>query len=301
VLGQRIAAEPATGQPSRYIEQTRIVTGDFADPRALTFAPGNDPTRRERYLFIKALVASLQFTLFDAELTRQQGRYANLVAKDVTDAIDGLLKTSDLALWNGSDTSMYIPTSIEYVGLLNQINRTASIASSASIVNGLNMEVAAMIANLQFSARPTAIYVNPILGALIAEEERLQQRVMPQTVLHTVIGGLLVNALSTQAGLLPLIADEFLQNGPTGGSALETGKTDYKAVILTESLLERHYVTTPEPRCFQLGLEGNLATRYEIVLFDGIVAKGQANASQHQGMVESNQITYAHSTVTVVR
>jgi hypothetical protein len=160
------------------------------------------------------------------------------------------------------------------------------------------MEVAALTAQIQFSVRPTAIFINPILGALIAEEERLQQRHMDTMAVN---GGLIVNALATQAGMIPLIPDSFLQNGPTGGSVLEAGKTDYKAVILTESLVERHYVTTSEPRCFQLGLEGNLATRYEIVLFDGIVAKGQANASQHQGMVESSIVTYAHSVVTVVR
>lgn len=302
VLGQRIKAEPATGQPSRYFEQTRIVVGQFQDPRSLSFQPTNDPTRRERYVFIKALVSSIGFNLFDVELTRQQGQFGYLVAKDVDDAVDGLLKTSDLALWNGTDTSMYIPTSIEYVGLLNQINRTASIASSARIIDGLKAEIAAMCASIQFDVHPTAVYLNPILGDLIDQEERLNQRqVLTKMEVLTATGGLTVNAIATQAGLIPLLPDSFLQNGPSGGSPSETGKTDYKAVILSEGLLERHYVTSPIPRVFQLGLEGNLATRYEAVLFDGIVAKGSANASQHQGIVESGQVSYAHSVVTVVR
>jgi|ERR1041385_359282 hypothetical protein len=300
-LGQRIKTEPATGQPSRYFEQTRIVVGQFQDPRALNFNPSNDPTRRERYVTIKALYGAIQFNLFDVELTRQQGQFAMLVSKDVQDTVDGTLKTSDFALWNGNDTDLILQTSLEYVGILNQINRTASIASTARIIDGLKAEVASLMSSTQFDVRPTAIYVNPVLGDLIDQEERLNQRQIPQTMLNTVTGGLTVNALATQAGHLPIIPDPFLPNGITGGSTLESGKTDYKAVILSEALVERHYVTSPEPRVFQLGLEGGLGTRYAVVLFDAVVVKGKANASQHQGIVESGAISYAHSVVTVTR
>ena len=301
VLGKRMRNEPATGQPSRYFEQTRIVTGVFQDPRALAFAATGDPTRRERYLTIKAIYGSLAFNLFDVEVNRQQGQFANLVAKDIEDTIEGTLKTSDISLWNGTDTDVIAPTTLEYVGALTQINRTATIASSARIIDGLKAEIAAMVANENFAVRPTAVYVNPVLGDLIDQEERLNQRQMPQTVLHEVTGGLLVNALATQAGLIPIIADPFLRNGTTGASTTESGKTDYKAVILSEELCENHYVTTPDPRVFQLGLEGGLATRYAIVLFNAPVFKGKANASQNQSFVESSQSSYAHSIVTVVR
>lgn len=302
MLGQRIKHTPATGQPSRYFEQTRIVQGIFQDPRNLAFTPTQDPTRRERYVRIKAIYGSIGFNLFDVEVTRQQGQFAMLVAKDLEDTVQGCLRTSDLALWNGSDTSLIIDTgNIEYVGALNQINRTATIASTARIIDGLKAEIASMVANTSFVVRPTAVYVNPILGDLIDQEERLNQRQIPQTVLNTVTGGLLVNALSTQAGHLPIIPDSFLLNGATGGSTTESGKTDYRAVILTESLVESHYITTPEPRVFQLGLEGGLATRYAVVMFSAPVFKGTANASQNQGVVETSSTVYAHSVVTVVR
>jgi hypothetical protein len=234
-------------------------------------------------------------------MTRQQGQFAMLVAKDIEDTVQGTLKTSDLALWNGSDTDLILETTLEYVGLLTQINRTATVASSASIIDGIKAEVAALVAQTQFEVRPTAIYINPVLGNLIDAEERLNQRQIPQTVLNTVTGGLLVNAIATQAGLLPLIPEPFLLNGPTGGSATESGKTDYKAVILSEDLVEYHYLTTPEPRVFQLGLEGGLSTRYAVVMFGGVVAKGVANATQNQGVVETSKVSYAHSVITVVR
>ena len=301
VLGQRVKHEPATGQPSRYFEQTRIVVGQFQDPRGMGFQPTQDPTRRERYLNIKAIVGSMQLGLFDVEITRQQGQYANLVSKDITDMVDGTLRTSDLALWAGTDTNLIFPTTNQYVGLLTQINRTASIPSTVRIIDGLKAEIASIIANPFFTVQPTAVYVNPILGDLIDQEERLNQRQMPAVPLNLATGGLVVNGLATQAGHIPIIPDKYLLNGVTGGSLTEAGKTDYKAVILTESLVEMHYVTAQEPRVFQLGLEGNLGTRYMSVLFNAPVAKGNANAAQSQNVVESGLVTYAHSVVTVTR
>lgn len=298
MLGQRIRNVPATGQPSRYFEQTRIVLGQFQDPRAMQFAPGNDPTRRERYVSIKALYGSLNFTMFDVEVTRQQGQFGQLVAKDIEDTVMGVLRVSDVALWNGTDTSLVVPTTLEYVGLLTQINRTAAIASTASIVNGIKAEIASLVAQLNFRVQPTAVYVNPVLSDLIDQEERLNQRQIPMTQVNTVTGGLTVHGLATVVGTIPLIPDPFLQYGP---STTESGKTDYKAVILTEPLVEYHYITTAEPRVFQLGLEGSLASRYAVVMFGAPVAKGMANANQAQNIVESGQVCYAHSVVTVTR
>jgi len=301
VLGQRLRNVPATGQPSRYFEQTRIPEAQFQDPRNMSLAPGNDPTRRERAVTLKALYSTINFGIFDVEVTRQQGQFSMLVAKDITDTVQGQLRTSDKAIWQGTDTSLVVPATLQYVGLLNQINRTASIGSTASIIDGLKAEVASLIANEAFEVRPSAIYLNPVLADLVDQEERLNHRQMPTMVLNQVTGGLVVNAIATQAGLLPLISDWSLLNGPTGLSTIETGKTDYKAVILMEPMVEYHYLTTPDPRVFQLGLEGNLATRYCVCMFGAPVAKGNANATQAQNVTETGIVTYAHTVVTVVR
>lgn len=300
-LGQRIREERATGQPSRYFEQTRIVKGAFREPRTLQHTPGNDPTRRERFVTIKAIQGDISFGMFDVEVTRQQnmGSFPGLVAKDLEDTVQGCLYTSDDALWNGTDTSLVIPTSNEYVGLLTQINRTASIASTASIIDGLKAEVASLISQKLVTAKPTAIYVHPVLGDLIDQEERLNQRQIPTTTLNTATGGLTVNAIATQAGLLPLFPEPLLPGGVA--STTESGKTDYNAVILTEPMVERHYVTSPRPRVFALGLDGGLATRYTVVLFDAVVAKGKANLTQAQNVTETSDTSYCHSVVTVVR
>lgn len=301
VLGQRMKKVPATGQPSRYWEQTRIVLGTFRNVRVLSHTPGNDPTRRERALMLKAIQGDIQFGLFDVESTRQQGTFATLVAKDIIDTVDGVLRTSDLALWNGSDTDLVVPTTLEYVGGLTQINRTATIASTASIIDGLKAEVASLMAQTDFRVMPTAIYMNPILADLTDQEERSNHRQIPTTTLNNVSGGLIVNAIATQAGLLPIISDWTLPNGAASASTSESGKTDYRAVILSEELVEYHYLRSPDPRVFSLGLEGDLATRYTVVCFGAPVFKGKANSTQAQNTTESSLTTYAHSVVTVVR
>ena len=40
----------------------------------------------------------------------QQSQFAFLQAKDLADAVDGLMRTHDVALWNGNDTSLSAPT-----------------------------------------------------------------------------------------------------------------------------------------------------------------------------------------------
>jgi len=299
VLGQRMKMVPATGHPSRYFEQVQIVPGEFQDPRILQFNPGNQPTRRERAVMLKAIYGSINFGIFDVEVTRQQGQFAMLVAKDLTDTIQGVLRTSDKALWRGTDTDLVNPTTLEYVGALNQINRTATIASSASIIDGLKAEIASLVANENYDVQPSAIYVHPVLGDLIDQEERLNHRQLPQTTINSVTGGVVVNALATQGGHIPIIPEPYLPGGTA--STTESGKNDYKAAILMESMVECHYLTTPEPRVFTLGLEGNLATRYSVVYFNAPVFKGKSNVAQAQNVTESGAVSYSHSVVTVVR
>jgi hypothetical protein len=274
-LGQRIAQTPATGHPSRYFEQTAIVSGAFQDPRALAPTAGT-PTRIERSVPLKAVIDQTNFSQFDAEVTQQQGQFAYLEAKDTTDMIEGVLKTHDQGLWNGNDTSLTAPTTPQYVGLLTQITQTATIAQGASIIDGLTAEVAAMVASSSFDVMPTAIYVNPILYDLINKEARQAQRVLDDA---EVIIGVKVKGLATSAGVLPLIADPFLPT--TIGSP-----NQYPAVITTEKVLEYHWLTNQNPRVFQLGLIGDLATKKVAVKYGGVVAKGAS---------------YAHANVTILR
>ena len=55
------------------------------------------------------------------EVGAQQSQFAFLQAKDLADAVDGLMRTHDVALWNGNDTSLSAPTTTQYFGAIGQI------------------------------------------------------------------------------------------------------------------------------------------------------------------------------------
>jgi hypothetical protein len=285
VFGQRIKQVPATGHPSRYFEETAIpsptaATG-FVDPRNIV-APIVSPTRVERSVPLKALVSQINYNLFDIELGQQQSQFAYLQAKDLADTVDGVLRTHDVALWNGSDTSLSSPTTAQYFGAAGQIvagGNTVSIGASESIVDGFKSTIAQMVANSNYGVRPTAIYANPVLLDLIDREMKAEFNVVLNT--KEIAAGLSVKTLSTQAGDIPLIPEWTLSYTGTPGS----GSAVLPAYIVTEDLIEYHWLSDPNPRIFQLGVPGSLASQYVVVKFGGVVVKG-ANYAHYQVLVD---------------
>jgi len=285
VFGQRIKQVPATGHPSRYFEETAIpsptAAAGFVDPRNIV-APVVSPTRVERSVPLKALVAQINYNLFDMELGQQQSQFAYLQAKDLADTVDGVLRTHDVALWNGTDTSFSSPTSLQYFGAAGQIaggGNVATIGTGDSIVDGLKSTVAQMVANSAFGVRPSAIYANPVLLDLIDREMKSEYNVVLST--RAIEGGLTVKTLSTQAGELPLIPEWTLPYTGTPGS----GSAVLPAYIVTEDLIEYHWLGDASPRVFQLGRPGSLANQYVVVKFGGVVVKG-ANYAHFQVLVD---------------
>lgn len=286
VFGQRVKQVPATGHPSRFFEETDIpalsAASAFVDPRNIVPAVAS-PSRVERTVPLKALVSQINYNLFDMEVGTQQSQFAYLQAKDLADAVEGLMRTHDKALWNGTDTSLAAPTSNQYYGAAGQITdggNVAAVANNASIVDGLKSTIANMVANSTYDARPTAIYANPVLLDLIDREMKTAFNVVLDTT--EVAAGVRVKMLSTQAGDLPLIPEWTLGYTGTVGS----GTAQLPAYIVSEDLIEYHWLTDPNPRIFQLGLPGSLQHQYVVVKFGGVVVKGAA---------------YAHARVNVTR
>jgi len=278
VFGQRIKLMPATGHPSRFFEETAIASPSaaqaFVDPRNIQ-PTLQSPTRVERSVPLKALVSQINYNLFDMEVGTQQSQFAYLQAKDLTDAVDGVLRTHDVALWNGNDTSLSNPTTAQYFGAIGQIEaggNTVTIGASASIVDGLKSTVAQMVASSAYDVRPTAIYANPVLLDLIDREMKTEFNVILSTAQIT--GGLTVKTLSTQAGELPLIPEWALPYTGTPGS----GTAVLPAYIVSEDMIEYHWLTDPNPRVFKLGLPNSLATQSVVVKFGAPVVKGASYA-----------------------
>ena len=278
MFGQRIKQVPATGHPSRYFEETAIpsptASAGFVDPRNIV-APLVSPSRVERSVPLKALVAQINYNLFDIELGKQQSQFAYLQAKDLTDTVDGVLRTHDIALWQGSDTSLSAPTTAQYFGAAGQIaagGNSVTIGATQSIVDGIKSTVAQMLSSTSYGVRPTAIYANPVLLDLIDRELKTEFNVVLST--KTVGAGFEVKTLSTQAGELPLIPEWTLPYSGTPGS----GSAVLPAYIVTEDLIEYHWLSDPNPRVFQLGMPGSLASQYVVVKFGGLVVKGASYA-----------------------
>jgi len=285
VFGQRIKQVPATGHPSRFFEETGIASpsaaGGFVDPRNIV-APLVTPTRVERSVPLKALVAQINYNLFDIELGQQQSQFAYLQAKDLTDTVEGVLRTHDVALWNGTDTSLSAPTSMQYFGAGAQIaagGNSATIGANESIVDGLKSTIAQMVSNSSFAVRPTAIYANPVLLDLIDREMKTEFNIVLNT--KEITGGVSVKTLSTQAGEIPLIPEWTLSYTGTPGS----GNAVLPAYIVTEDMIEYHWLSDPNPRVFQLGVPGSLVSQYVVVKFGGVVVKG-ANYAHYQVLVD---------------
>jgi hypothetical protein len=285
-FGQRIKQVPATGHPSRFFEQLDIpsltAANAFADPR--TMAPVvATPNRVERSVPLKALVSQINYNLFDLEVGAQQAQFAYLQAKDLSDAVDGLMRTHDNSLWNGTDTSLATPATLQYYGAIKQITdggNVSAISNAQSIVDGLKSTIASMMSNSTYEVRPTAIYASPVLLDFIDREIKTAYNVVLST---TEVGaGLRVKTLSTQAGELPLIPDWTIQNSGTPGS----GTATCPVFIVSEDMVEYHWLTDPNPRVFQLGTTGSLAQQQVVVKFGGLVVKGAS---------------YAHAKVNVTR
>lgn len=283
-FGQRIKQVPATGHPSRYFEETAIPSpgaAGFVNPRSIV-APVVSPTRVERSVPLKAIVSQINYNLFDVELGEQQKQFAYLQAKDLVDTVSGVMVTHDVALWNGNDTSLSSPTTTQYMGVTAQIaagGNTVTIGASASIVDGLKSVVAQMVANNGYYVRPSAIYANPVLLDLIDREMKTEFNVVLNT--DAITGGVRVKMLSTQAGDLPLIPDWSLSYTGTPGS----GSAVLPAYIVTEDLIEYHWLGDPAPRVFQLGMPGSLAYQYVAVKFGAPVVKG-ASYAHYQVLVD---------------
>jgi len=283
-FGQRIKQVPATGHPSRFFEETAIASPSaaqaFVDPRNI--APTQQqPTRIEMSVPLKALVSRIDYNLFDLEVTAQQSQFAYLQAKDLADAVDGLMRTHDVALWNGTDTSLSAPTTAQYFGVIGQIEaggNTATIAAGASIVDGLKSTVAQMVASSLYQVRPTAIYANPVLLDLIDREMKAEFNVVLNTV--EITGGVRVKALSTQAGDLPLIPEWAIGYTGNGGSG-----SVFPTYIVSEDLIEYHWLTDPNPRVFKLGLPNSLSQQQVVVKFGAPVVKG-ANFAHYEVKVQ---------------
>jgi hypothetical protein len=286
---QRAKTVRATGHPHRYFEQTAIAQAGSVDPRNIT-ATVTGPTRVERPVFIKAETAQTNIGLFDKDVTEQQGLFSEVVAKDIDDVLSAIVQWRNFMFWNGSDTSLTAPTTLQWMGGLAQLYAagcpTATVGAGASIIDALKSEVAALMASTTYKVKPSAIALNPLLIDMIEQEAKASHIEFGNV---EIVAGVTVRALATQAGLLPLIPDPWMPTDATARFGFAAPPTvngvqtkNYYAVIMSEKEVEIPVVSgktyDPKPRLFQLGLTGPLNGQFVGVMFDALVFKGAAYA-----------------------
>lgn len=276
ILDGRINYVPATGDFSTYYEQTELNGGQFVDPRSPS-ATAVSNARVPRTLKVKALTNQVNFGHYDLELARQQNNFPELRAKDLNDMINAITLTHGKALWRGTDTNLAEPTTLQYVGLAKQITNTFTIAEGASIVAGIRAQVAAMVASEKYELRPTAIYIDPIAHYYMEEEVRqaVEAGTMTNPFDKTVVAGIEVATILTSAGRLPIIPEPFIESTVNG---TDPDKTDYGVAILTEPMIEYHYVGRRDVFLFELGTTSDLQMKYVGIKYGAPVAKGASYA-----------------------
>jgi hypothetical protein len=280
VFLDRVSDPQATGHPHRYFEQTAIALGSFTDPRNI--APtATGPTRVERSAMIKALTAQTNLGLFDVEVTRQQGQFASVEAKDIEDIANSIIVAAASGVWTGTDTSLVTPTTPQYVGAFTQVTNKATYLTGTSIIDSIKSKTAQMMANQTYKVRPSAIYLNPLLADFIDREAKAQSIKLDEVV----VAGVQVEAIRTQAGRLPLITDPYIPS-PTdnsfGFTAPPSGSANYLAMIVTEPWVEMPVINggtgNKKPRMNQLGLLAGLQGQYVGYWFNTLIFKGASYA-----------------------
>lgn len=274
VLEGRMRYVPATGDISTYYEQNTINGGAFVDTRNPSATASSNP-RTPHGVKVKALTNQVNFGHYDVTLGRQQNNFEDLKAKDLEDMLNAIGLTHGKALWRGTDTNLSAPTTLQYVGLGKQITNTFTIAATDSIVSGIRAKVASMVASELYHLRPSAIYIDPIALYYLEEEVRTDQsKTEIPPLSKTVVAGIEVPAIMTSAGPLPLIPEPFMLSSVN----TDNTKTDYGIAIVTESMIEYHYVGEKGMYLFQLGTTGDLQEKYVGIKYGAPVAKGPSYA-----------------------
>lgn len=281
----RIKTTPATGQPSRYKEQTKLPhNATFVNPRT-GVADGDyglktindDYGRVERVAFLKCMVSRIQYTFLDTEIVKQQGQEVDLLAKDMTDMLNDFYMTQNDKIWNGAGTSADDSTSTEYAGILNQVKTKTAVATpydfttkqGTMVTDAIRAQIAKQLADAKYNVWPTAVYADPIMVERIVNEERDRdgvRQLIPDSM--TLANGWKVPTINTAIGNLPLISDAALKTTD------DSDKKKHTIAIVNENLIERHFLTSATPRIFKMSMNSKLLDDYIAILVDALVVKG---------------------------
>ena len=284
-FGQRIKQVPATGHPSRFFEETAIPnpgTAGFVNPRSISPTVVS-PTRVELSVPLKAIVAQINYNLFDIELGDQQKQFAYLQAKDLVDTVSGVMVAHDVALWNGNDTSLSTPTTTQYMGAAAQIAGRRQLGDRDHIDEDRGHDQDHGCADGGQQRLPCAAHGDLCQPGAAGPDRPGDEDRVQRGAEHRPDHRRLPREDAFDAGRRSA-SDSRLEPAAYTGTP-GSGTAVLPAYIVTEDLIEYHWLGDPTPRIFQLGLPNSLTYQYVAVKFGAPVVKG-ANYAHYQVLVD---------------
>lgn len=290
VLWNRIDMRLAPGETTGGFDQTLTQAARVAPVRNLGFTPLS-PTRVARTRRdIKAIVADLEFGIFDLSVYQQQGRrFGNLEEKDVNDMVTACLRSWSSLAYLG-DVGMVAD---EFDGLRVLLGAGVTIADTSSIINAIASTIVDMMNTSAKDVQPTAIYTNSQIVFRIEQELLKIGNKLVYAPIQVGQGVFQVAMLNTPGGTLPLIADPF-------NTAIAGTPNVFPTYILSEDKLSWQYVEVlgeagAEPKTFQLSDDTDLDRRFKTLQFGAMELLGGTN--HHRRLNIEDRTTIVDPTV----
>ena len=277
-----IPSYEANGPAHMWVEQSKIPDNtQFSDPRTLAYkAIDADYGRLPTSAIVKCITSKFSIPYFDTIASRQQGAMPDFVQKDLNDWLFMFDKFINTKLIYGSDTSLSTPTTLEYMGLFNQItNKPVRLKTETTktLTDIIETEVAKMDSdtlNTSITDANLVILMNTRTTDLWVKEERARSgNFRPYT--NEFKPGFKVPSIVTSRGEIPIITENYLNvvNNTANTS------TDHSVILLDRSKVERRYIGSATPSVFPWNMGNDqLSDDRLAVLFDTMIVRNPAKS-----------------------
>ena len=211
---------PHVGFVTRHNLSAATENHDYQLPKNL-----NDPGQE-----VKAVAATLDFSHFARSMHIQQGRpYGDSIAEDTQDLIVEAYRFLEMSLFRGDAAA----NDLEFNGLQKQLTLQTNIDSmdittpeytsgdsnAPTIWRKINQMVMRATSDRETLRRITHIFMTPEFFVKFQEEIDKRKNYVLQMDGYEVIPGVVVPAVMTGAGLLPIITSVYLDNIPNQNGA----------------------------------------------------------------------------------
>ena len=259
-IGFKIRSTRASGFPHTWNEQKAIPHNVMSvDPRIGSGTKGNPNYKVTTYdedygrnnwqqALPRMHLTGIRYDFFNTKMEESYGSFnQDLIAKDNADMFVDYARTISSEFWNGKATSLVDETSWEYMGMLKQITDTEEVATGDTIAQSLRTKIAKATAQTKWLGSPDVIAMNPVTYDLLCREEaKNQQNLYQVSIKSSIVPGIEVPAIHTQAGTLPIVLTPHIEVDTT----TTKGKSIHKIVALNTNLIERVYLFYPNPTLF---------------------------------------------------